>query len=637
MSDKLPNFDELEELPDFGDLEDLPAAEASLAAPESDISQAESAIGGIKSGGTLGFRGEVAGLAGAAGYGVGKLGMGELPSMEELLNTYREARGEEDLKAAKESDANPGSYMAGEIAGGFAIPGVGAAKGVGNAMKVGAGMGAVAGLGTSEADLTKGEFGEAAQDVAIGTGFGGAFGAAGHGLGKLLKPSDDLRKSGEKAIFSSLKPPKSFKRKELLSGTDKISLRGIGKALSEDFVDSEGNKQRIYKIDTPVDELVQNIHAATNQHIVNNVNPLMDEVQNRISQKLTKVIKFQNDPDNSLINQIRKLAEERKEVLIKTGEKAKVESLESFVENLIEPNVNTFSGLDMKDLQTFKRYMGSRLSDNDWQKAVGSKDELSAHVKDFQKDVYYLAKKRIEDVASTVSDSGDDLGKRVKEVNMKTANLLDANKMASEDLLRMKDAKFPISKSELLLPTMIGAGFSNPALAFGVAAGEIAVRTITGKDIGTVAQLSAGRGFLKLAEVVEKMGGEKAAPLMKQIGAIKNLGIPKRAEAIRQIIMNNPDVFEAEKVVEETKKENIRHRNAEENLSVINSEPDQIEGLVAKLGDTENESYKKYVGPLQKASEADPSRRKAILWGLTQQVAFREMLKSIKDNEIGES
>jgi len=87
-------------------------------------------------------------------------------------------------------EANPNSYLAGEVGGTLAtaaIPGMGASKALTTAGRLGtaAAQGAVMGLGQSEADLLEGELGQAAKDVALS----GGINAATAGLGeKVVSP-----------------------------------------------------------------------------------------------------------------------------------------------------------------------------------------------------------------------------------------------------------------------------------------------------------------------------------------------------------------------------------------------------------------------------------------------------------------
>ncbi len=82
--------------------------------------------------------------------------------------------------------AQPEAYLAGELSSAV-IPGAGLAKAakaptmatkLTSAASTGAKVGGISGAGLSEADLAEGEYGELAQDVALGTGAGAALGAS---------------------------------------------------------------------------------------------------------------------------------------------------------------------------------------------------------------------------------------------------------------------------------------------------------------------------------------------------------------------------------------------------------------------------------------------------------------------------
>lgn len=104
--------------------------------------------------------------------------------------TYQELRDKirSDKNNARES--NPKSYLAGNVVGGVAsavaIPGASTIKGA-------ATLGAVQGLGESNADLTEGEFGQAAIDSAKGAAIGGG---VAYGVPKVLEGV----KSGAKTV-----------------------------------------------------------------------------------------------------------------------------------------------------------------------------------------------------------------------------------------------------------------------------------------------------------------------------------------------------------------------------------------------------------------------------------------------------
>lgn len=102
------------------------------------------------------------------------------PSLGDVYRKQRDAYRSLDQQAAQ---AHPVLHAAGEFAGAAVIPIPGTAEaGAGSAIargvKTGVALGAGSGLGNSEADLTKGEFGKAAGDTALGGGVGGVLGGA---------------------------------------------------------------------------------------------------------------------------------------------------------------------------------------------------------------------------------------------------------------------------------------------------------------------------------------------------------------------------------------------------------------------------------------------------------------------------
>ena len=179
---------------------DIPKAEADGFKPISrnEVSKTESFVRGAAQEATLGFADE----ATAALEAVGK----SLTGPEKYLDVYRKAR-EESREAYKQAEeANPLTYLSGQVVGGIApavaTGGAGlGALGLKQAAKqsaiAGLKYGAGSGLGYSQADLTKGEVGEAALDVAKGGAMGGAFGAA---IPLISKPAA----AGKNALFEKI-------------------------------------------------------------------------------------------------------------------------------------------------------------------------------------------------------------------------------------------------------------------------------------------------------------------------------------------------------------------------------------------------------------------------------------------------
>lgn len=188
MKNKIPRWEdttEIENAPKWDDTTEI-----------DDISQAESGIKGFVKGVTLGFAPAIAGVMEAAGSTVGLRGMGgkfedtrlesDREDEQSLIEIYRQGRDakRQDYEAAQK--ANPGTFTTGEVGGGITtafVPGLGAlnaAKGAGVATVMGKGalQAGIYGLGDSKADLTKGEF----VDAAVDTAKSAALGAAGAGL-----------------------------------------------------------------------------------------------------------------------------------------------------------------------------------------------------------------------------------------------------------------------------------------------------------------------------------------------------------------------------------------------------------------------------------------------------------------------
>lgn len=116
--------------------------------------------------------------------------------------TYAERRDAYRTKNAQAQGAHPVAYGAGEVGGALAtslIPGVAPARGAGLAAQAGraAVQGGVSALGASEADLTKGEFGQAAIDTGVGTVVGGATGAFLGKVGRYLTGGAEKRALGQ--------------------------------------------------------------------------------------------------------------------------------------------------------------------------------------------------------------------------------------------------------------------------------------------------------------------------------------------------------------------------------------------------------------------------------------------------------
>lgn len=124
-----------------------------------------------------------AAVAGATGGGVD--GAWDALTAPGAVDEYRGLRDELVAKQEAATERDPVGSMAGKVLG--SVPAALATGGSTLAGAVGGGalLGGAQALGESEADLTRGEVGQALQDTAGGAAFGAAGGAAGHGLARL--------------------------------------------------------------------------------------------------------------------------------------------------------------------------------------------------------------------------------------------------------------------------------------------------------------------------------------------------------------------------------------------------------------------------------------------------------------------
>ena len=164
--------EELEAL--AGSPEPKPAARDMSSMSDEDLermanppSMLESGTRGVVQGASMGFADEISG------------------GLESAFTkkTYEQARDESRANFKRAKDANPATFVSGEVGGGVAtalIPGMAVARGLRGAMATGAAVGGLAGAGQSEASDARG----IGVDTLTGMGIGAAGGAAGLGVAK---------------------------------------------------------------------------------------------------------------------------------------------------------------------------------------------------------------------------------------------------------------------------------------------------------------------------------------------------------------------------------------------------------------------------------------------------------------------
>jgi hypothetical protein len=121
-----------------------------------------------------------------------------------IVDDYRVGRDEARTANKAAEKAHGGLYTTGKVAGGVVTAATAAPASIPAMVATGGGMGAAAGLGESEADLTRGQFKEAAVDAAKGAGVGMAAGAVGGVAAKALPTAaKSLRELGRGRLFKA--------------------------------------------------------------------------------------------------------------------------------------------------------------------------------------------------------------------------------------------------------------------------------------------------------------------------------------------------------------------------------------------------------------------------------------------------
>ncbi len=164
----------------------------SRAESQKNIGKLESFGQGVASAGSFGFDDELSALVAPGKY-------------DDNIETMR------SMKANREA-ANPMTNLAGNLVGGVAVPGLGAAKAtstigrIGVGAGVGASQGGIQGLGDSEAE----SLGGYAKDVAQGALLGGTLGAVTGGLIRPKQAVSEVVDAGSRAVDSAKGPLSSM-------------------------------------------------------------------------------------------------------------------------------------------------------------------------------------------------------------------------------------------------------------------------------------------------------------------------------------------------------------------------------------------------------------------------------------------
>lgn len=378
---------------------DVPQREpASAEEPQSDISKTESIGQGLVQGATAGFSDE---LGGALGAGMEKIaGNPDNKSLKELYQEYRDMQRRRNKSF---EDANPASYMAGNIGGAIAAAPV---------MPGGiVTQSATMGLGTSDADLTSGATGDmvqAGKDTVIGGLLGKGGSMLGKGIQKLLNPKS-LETAGSKLASNAvgIKPTKELTTEWVKQGDHWVAkqgsdvIKGIGKtAVEEGALPLTGGAEKIY------DKTLEAV-----QRNESKLSPLLQKAQQELGTDVgSRVEQVGHIGD--------KLGTFMNDFIAEIPETSKREGLIRKLFKTYGPQIERLNQADGNLVELNKLKQGFQQAASELDKNVFERE--AANEAQFVKQLGGIVREHIEDLANS---SGSGLGQQIKGINKTLSNL----------------------------------------------------------------------------------------------------------------------------------------------------------------------------------------------------------------------
>lgn len=280
----------------------------NLTKPNDLSAQASAGIESVGRGATLGFGDEAAGVTGAIGETLARgLGGADIPapagddSLSRLQNLYAEYRDSARRREEKQKEAFPATTFAGEMAGGFALPGGSLTKGIQGMSKglQATRLAAVSGLagGLASAGMTKAnpidqtaEFmGDVGMGTAGGTVLGGAMlpvaSALGSGVNKMTKVIKEVP-----AIAGALEQFRRGLKGEKLVGTEAAQNVGtemaqFGMDAFKKLIGTSKDPGEVLRSGKLREEILKNAKASGQEIPIEKV----DEIINDLREKLLNI------------------------------------------------------------------------------------------------------------------------------------------------------------------------------------------------------------------------------------------------------------------------------------------------------------------------------------------------------------
>jgi hypothetical protein len=465
-------------------------------------SKLQSAGQGALQGSTAGFSDEIGGAEGALQE---KL-LNALPgaktddkkSIKDLYKEYRDLNRQRNKQA---EEANPKSYLGGNVAGAVGAsllaPELLAPKSIAGASA----LGAAAGLGTSNADLTDPSLqsvGQAAKDTSIGAGLGAVGGAIGNKLAAATNP-EALETASSKLASSAagLKPSKELTSiyNPVTGQMEKGSnvIKGIGStALENGALPFTGGPAAMY------DNSLQAINNKYQQ-----LNPLLAKTQELLNPKLSDALEevgpittktpevmqdiFDSIPETSQRNSIvDTVSEQYSKYEAKLGQ--------------ADGNLQALNEIK-KELTNASKALSPQIYNNGTAKVEAN----------LYKRLGGVVRQHIEDLASAADPgAGDQIG----SINSDIGNLLTYNDSAKK--LMDKSTSGLMDSAKTGGTAAVGFLAGGPIGAAITTGAKLAVESGTGNPIGRLAKIGAAKGFAQVAKVVDTPAGQLTQQIVQQ-------------------------------------------------------------------------------------------------------------------------
>lgn len=702
---------------------------------------------------TLGLSDVVSGAAGAAGHAYGSLtDKGELPSKQELLDTYYEAKGDTAQKRAEAMEDQPIASIAGMVGGGFMTPLPGAvlskggkaaqgiskllpslkgadkiskagklaekAKLVGNldkykklksiqgaaalklAAKEGGKAGAAMGATMGESKLLEGDtegfikdtLGGGALGAATSAGFTAGTQVTGKLVNKLpfIQNALDSFKFGSKGVdLNEAEVNHSINKaatKYLKMFDDKLNKLKIDKEDVLNTMDELGitinTKDDLLEAKRKINAIESESHRNKARQFLDVLDDYLGEgkAYKKIKENLDKKIIKTRYSDPVAVaktklekRQLKEAIEDRKvptssddlgvisshdilpgdgpdvkaqvkhnifEKMTKDGpvqrHQMKAEIIPEFRPSKIQRSVDSDSG---RDIARFKDFASGKVHTmvGEQSRALNAKKlsvDQATKLKELMNEYSFLAKKEnlpneIKKAATEaakminekINGAADEIATPIRKINKDISNLLTAKKRIGLDKTITDFDKESAQKS--MAKFIAGIGDKNPISDKNLVLQRL--RKVDPKMADEITQeLNDLRRQYELS--AKQQGSANTTNFLHAIWGSVNSVWNKAFNTLGQ-------ASTAPFKVASSASKGVKSSLANKSLNIVEASPAQIQGVINKIQEGGNKASSLYLEPLKKAMKSKPRTKQAILYGLYQQPAFRELVDMMTEQE----